>query len=202
MDFLFDIQTLIATYGYIGIFVVVFLESGIFFALPGDSLLFTAGILAAAGFLKILYVIPLIFVATFFGGIVGYYVGSYIEKLRKYRFFAKFLKKEHIDKTHIFMEKYGNLAVVAGRFVPIVRTFVPIVAGVASMDFKKYLKYNLIGSIVWSTSVTLVGFFLGRIFPNIKDQLHWLLIGVVVISILPMIFSFLKKDKSAEVEAK
>lgn len=201
MEFLFDIQTLITTYGYIGIFVVVFLESGIFFALPGDSLLFTAGILASAGFLNVWYIIPLIFVATFFGGIAGYYVGFYIEKLRKFDFFNKILKKEHLEKTHVFLEKHGRLAIVLSRFVPIVRTFMPIVAGVAYMDLKKYLEYNLIGSILWSTSVTLVGFFLGRAFPNIKDHLHWLIIVVVVISVLPMVFSFLKKGKSSTPEA-
>jgi len=202
MDFLFDIQTLITTYGYVGIFIVVFLESGIFFALPGDSLLFTAGILASAGFLKIWLIIPLIFVATFFGGIAGYYVGFYIEKLRKFSFFRKFLKKEHLDKTHAFLEKHGLFAIILSRFVPIVRTFMPIVAGVAYMNLNKYLKYNLIGSLLWSTSVTLVGFFLGKAFPNIKDHLHWLVIVVVVISVLPMVFSFLKKGKSSEVEAK
>ncbi len=196
MESLFDIQTLITNYGYIGIFVIVFLESGIFFALPGDSLLFTAGILASTGYLNVFQLIPLVFIATFFGSIAGYYVGVYIEKLRKFQFFNKILKKEHLDKTHVFLEKYGIPAIILSRFVPIVRTFMPIVAGVAHMNFKKYLKYNLAGSVLWSVSVTLVGFFLGKAIPNIKDHLHWLVIVVVIISVLPMVFSFLKKKKS------
>jgi membrane-associated protein len=202
MEVLFNIQTLIGNYGYIGVFVVVFLESGIFFALPGDSLLFTAGILAAAGFLNVWYIIPIVFIGTFFGGIVGYYIGFYIEKLRKFEFFNKILRKEHLDKTHAFLEKYGSPAVILSRFIPIIRTFMPIVAGVAYMNFKKYLKYNLIGSFLWSVSVTLVGFFLGMAFPNIKDHLHWLILAVVFISVLPMAFSFLKKRQPSAVEAK
>lgn len=202
MEALFDIQTLITTYGYIGIFVIVFLESGIFFALPGDSLLFTAGILASTGYLNIFQLIPLVFIATFFGSIAGYYVGVYIEKLRKFKFFRKFLKEEYVNKARTFLNKNGHIAIVLARFVPIVRTFMPIVAGIANMHLGSYLRYNFIGSLVWSFGVTLVGYFMANIFPNLSDHLGWLVFVVIFVSCLPMLASFLKKRKSSSVEAK
>lgn len=202
MEALFNIETLINTYGYVGVFIVVFLESGIFFALPGDSLLFTAGILASNNLLNLYQLIPIIFIATFLGGVMGYGVGIYIEKLRKYSFLKRFLKQEHIDKAHTFFEKHGNFAIIVARFVPIVRTFTPIVAGIAKMEHWKYLKYNFVGSLAWSVSVTMVGYFLGNLFPNIDNHLHWLIIVVVVISCLPMLFSLLKKKEPARAEAK
>lgn len=195
MEQLFDLPTLISTYGYIGVFVIVFLESGIFFALPGDSLLFTAGLFAVTGFMNIYYLIALVFVATFFGGIAGYYVGYYIEKLRRFRVFQRVLKEEYIDKTRKYLDKHGRLSIVLARFVPLVRTFMPIVAGIANMKLSKYLRYNFIGSLLWSVGVTLVGYFLGGLFPNLKDHLHWLVIWVVIISCLPMIGSFVKSRK-------
>ncbi len=193
MDLLFDIQNLISVYGYAGIFVIVFLESGIFFALPGDSLLFTAGLVAVTGHLNIFYLIPLVFIATFFGGILGYYVGVYLERLRKFKFFRSILKKEYIDKAHLFLEKHGHLAIVLARFVPVVRTFMPTVAGVANMDFRKYILYNFIGSTIWSVGVISVGYFLGSIFPELKDHLEWLIFVVIFVSCLPILGSFLKK---------
>ncbi len=200
MESLFDIQTLISVYGYVGIFVIVFLESGIFFALPGDSLLFTAVIVAVTGYLNIFYLVPLIFIATFFGSIMGYYVGVYIESLRKFKIFQKILKEEYIKKAHDFLDKKGQFAIVIARFVPIVRTFMPIVAGIAPMKLRKYLRYNFVGSLVWSFGVTLVGYFLGSIFPNLKDHLHWLIFVVIFVSLLPMAGSFLqKKAPDAEV---
>src|ERR1035437_9537500 len=132
---LFDITHIISTYGYLGIFVIVFLESGIFFALPGDTLLFTAGLLASVFSLQIFVLIPVIFVATFLGGVIGYEIGVHIERLSHYAIFRRILKKEHLEKTHKFFDKYGRFTVIFSRFVPVVRTFVPIVAGVVRMEY-------------------------------------------------------------------
>lgn len=192
---LFDIPNLISTYGYLGIFIIVFLESGIFFALPGDSLLFTAGLLAATYFLNVFYLIPMIFVATFLGGIAGYYVGVHIERLRKFKFVNKILKEEYIQKAHVFFEKYGKSAIMFSRFVPIVRTFTPIVAGIVKMDYKLFLRYSLMSSILWSTTVTLSGYFLGQIFPQIKDYMPIVIIVVVLLSFLPAVVEIFRNNK-------
>jgi len=192
---LFNIPYLLNTYGYVGIFSIVFLESGIFFALPGDSLLFTAGLLASTTYLKLYILIPLIFISTFLGGIAGYYVGVHIERLRKYFLFAKILKEEHMNTARIFFEKHGRGAIIFSRFIPIVRTFMPIVAGIIKMDYKLFLKYSLISSALWSTVVTLSGYFLGQIFPQIKDYLSWMVLIVVLVSLLPAVVEMVRSKK-------
>ena len=155
---LFNIPYLLTTYGYAGIFAIVFLESGIFFALPGDSLLFTAGLLASTTYLKLYILIPLIFISTFLGGIAGYYIGVHIHRLRKYAFFQKILKEEHINKAHDFFIKYGKTAIIFSRFVPIVRTFTPIVAGVVRMDYKNFLKYSFFSTLVYDRNIVWLFF--------------------------------------------
>ncbi len=192
---LFDIPNLINTYGYAGIFIIVFLESGIFFALPGDSLLFVAGLLAQAGLLNIYILIPLIIISTFFGGIVGYHIGTHLNRLRKFYIFRKLLKDKYINQAHNFFDKHGRVAILISRFVPIVRTFVPIIAGIANMNYLKFLKYNLLSSFLWAIIVTLVGYFLGIIFPEVNNYLSYLIILVVLISLLPAIVEFFKNQK-------
>jgi membrane-associated protein len=172
------------------------LESGIFFALPGDSLLFVAGLLAISGILNIYLLIPLIFISTFFGGVAGFHIGKHLHGLRKFYIFRKILKEKYINQTHDFFDKYGKIAILISRFVPIVRTFVPIIAGIAKMDYLKFLKYNLISSMLWATIVPLVGYSLGLIFPEIKNYLSYLIILVVFISILPAIIEFFRQKKS------
>ena len=190
---LFDISHIISTYGYLGIFLVVFLESGIFFALPGDTLLFTAGVLAPIFGLNLFLLILVIFVATFFGGMVGYQIGIYFIRLERFSFFRKIFKREYINKAHEFFDKYGKLAVVSSRFIVIVRTFTPIVAGIVRMRYFSFIKYSVIGSILWSMSLTMSGYFLGKSFPQIKDYLSWFIVLVVFISILPGIIPVLRK---------
>src|SRR3989344_5436872 len=191
----FDIPNIISTYGYWGIFIIVFLESGIFFALPGDSLLFTAGLLASVLELNLFFLITLIFVATFLGGVIGYEIGRHIERLKKFSFFRKILKEEHLNKTHEFFEKYGRMTIIISRFVVIARTFVPIVAGIARMKYSSFIKYSLISSLLWSVSMTLLGYFLGQIFPHIKDYMSFIIVLIVVLSILPMIWEMRRKQK-------
>jgi membrane-associated protein len=194
MEF-FDLTHFITTYGYVGIFIIVFLESGIFFPLPGDSLLFTAGLFAVAFGLNIYFLIPMIFVATFLGGLAGYEVGINLIRLQNRRFIGRFLKKEHIDKAHKFFEKHGRMAVIFCRFVPIVRTFVPIVAGVAQMNYYAFLHYSLAGSLLWSSIVTLLGYFLGSIIPGIKDYLWVIVVLIVIVSILPIVWEMRRGRK-------
>ncbi len=194
MTQLFDIQFILSTYGYLGVFIIVFLESGIFFALPGDSLLFTAGLLTAVLNLDLFLLIPLVFFATFLGGIVGYEIGVNLDKLRKYSFFRKIIKEGHLKRAHQFFEKHGGVAVILSRFVPFARTFVPIVAGIARMNYSQFLRYSLLSSFLWSTSMTLLGYFLGQLFPHIKDYVSIVVILIVLISALPMIWE-MRKEK-------
>ena len=195
MNHLFDITYLLTTYGYLGIFIVIFLESGILFALPGDSLLFTAGLFVAVLGLKLPILILIIFLATFLGGVCGYEIGTYLEKLRKFSFFRLILKEEYINKTHQFFTKYGRSAIIFSRFVPIIRTFTPIVAGIARVPYKFYIKYSLISSIAWATTMTLIGYFLGRMFPIIKNYLWVVAILVVLVSLVPILIQVLKGKK-------
>ena len=192
---LFDIPYLLTTFGYTGIFVIVFLESGIFFPLPGDSLLLTSGLLAGTFGFNIFILIPLIFLATFLGALAGYWIGENLLKLKNYSIFRGLLKQKHLDKAHEFFDKHGKLAISFCRFVPIVRTFVPIVAGVARMDYFTFLKYNLLGSLLWSSIVTLLGYFLGNTFPQIKNYLWVVAVIVVIVSVLPIIWEMLRKRK-------
>ena len=196
MNIFLDPSKILEVYGYLGVFVVVFLESGIFFFLPGDSLLFSAGIVASGGVFNIAVLISLIFLATLTGGIVGYLIGVYIDKLRAYRFLGRILKQEYVDKAHTFFEKYGRLAIILSRFVPIVRTFTPIAAGVSRMDFKKFNRYNFVSSVIWSTSITLVGYFLGIKVPTIRTHLHYLVILIVLVSLIPVILEWYRGKRN------
>lgn len=199
MSDLFNIPYLLSTYGYVGVFVIVFLESGIFFALPGDSLLFTAGILASGLGFHLPLLIPLIFVATFLGGIAGYYIGVYIETLHRFTFFQKILKREHIDTTHKFFDKHGLSAILISRFVPIVRTFLPIVAGIARMDFGKFIRYSLLSALLWSVSMTSLGYFLGIKFPVIQNYIQHTIFLVILVSVVPIFYEWWKVRREKKV---
>ncbi len=192
MNILFDVEFLLRTYGYLGIFVIVLLESGVIFALPGDSLLFTAGLLASVSNLNLFILIPVIFIATFLGGMAGYFIGVYIESLHRYAIFRKILKPEYIIEAHKFFENHGRSAIILSRFVPVVRTFTPIVAGIARMSRPTFIRYSLVSAVLWSSTMTLLGYFLGRAFPWVKDYLLYFIIGVVIVSILPGVWHWLR----------
>ena len=195
MPQIFDLQYIISTYGYLGIFIIVFLESGIFFALPGDSLLFMAGLLVAVLDLDLFLLIPLVFTATFLGGIVGYEIGVNLDRLKKFSLFRKILKEENLNKTHRFFEKHGKFAVILSRFVPMARTFIPIIAGIVRMDYPLFIRYSLISSLLWSTSMTLLGYFLGQLFPHIKEYVSFVILLIIFISVLPMIWEMRREEK-------
>ena len=180
------------TYGYLGIFVIIFLESGLFFALPGDSLLFTAGLFASVYNFNLFLLVIVIFFATFLGGLGGYEIGVYLDKLRRFSFFRLILKEEYIEKAHEFFEKYGKFSIILSRFVPIVRTFTPIVAGIARVPYKFFVKYSLISSIFWASIITLAGYFLGRIFPFIRNYIWVIAVLVVLVSLVPILIEVIK----------
>jgi membrane-associated protein len=188
----FDIPTFIHAYGYVGIFLIVFLESGIFPPLPGDSLLFTAGLFASVAGFNIILLLLIIFFATFLGATLGYTVGFHMLKLQNKFFFNKILKQENIERAEKFFEQYGKKAVTFARFVPFMRTFIPIVAGVTKMDYNSFLRYNAVGAFLWSFIITFAGYFLGQTFPIVKDYLWVVVVLIIVVSLIPFVAEFLR----------
>lgn len=180
---------------YIILFLVIFIETGLVLMpfLPGDSLLFTAGLFARLGYLNIAFLVSLLFVAAVVGDNTNYWVGRKIGlKALKIKFKGKYLvKPEYLNKTHSFYEKYGTKTIIMARFVPIVRTFAPFVAGVAEMNYKKFLSFDLLGGFLWVFSLTFAGYFLGEI-PWIRKNIELVALGIIFISILPIIVEIVK----------
>jgi membrane-associated protein len=192
-----DPITIIKTLGLIGVLFIVFAESGLFFGffLPGDSLLFTAGLFASQGFLNIYLLLLGAFIMAVLGDSFGYWFGKKIGP----KIFTKedsfFFQKKHVERAHNFYEKYGNKTIILARFVPIVRTFAPIVAGVGLMKYRSFVTYNLIGGFVWSFGMVLAGFVLGNVVPNIDKYILPIILLIIFVSILPIIFEFVKSKK-------
>ena len=184
----FDIETFIKTLGYLGIFAIVFIESGLLFGMffPGDSLLFTAGLLASTSILNIWVLIPVVIFGAVLGDSVGYWLGLKFGP----KIFSKedslFFSKKHIERAHTFYESYGPRAIIIARFVPIVRTVVPVIAGVGKMEYKKFFRFNIIGGIIWGILLPVLGFYLGKAIPNIDKYLLPITLGIIVVSFVPV----------------
>lgn len=194
---IFNPEVLISTLGYVGIFSIVFLESGFFFAffLPGDTLLFTAGFFASQGFLDFTNVLIILFLANFFGTIVGYLFGK---KIGDKIFFKKgsfLFDPKNLERTKVFYEKYGTWTVVFSRFIPAVRTFAPILAGVGKMNFKTFLKYNLLGSILWPVVGVSVGYFFGSQIPGIHKYVMPVITVLFLLTLVPIFIFMFKRTK-------
>ena len=195
----------VATYGtwvYAMLFAIIFIETGLVVwpFLPGDSLLFAAGALAATGVLDIRVIAVLLVGAAIAGDAVNYSIGRYVGpkvfSADDYQgFLHKLLNRDHLDRTHAFFEKYGGKAVVLGRFVPIVRTFVPFVAGAGAMTYSRFAFYNVIGAILWVGVCTLAGFGFGNV-PVVKDNFTLVALGIVAVSVLPIAVEFLRARRN------
>ncbi|MFF8097751.1 DedA family protein [Streptomyces sp. NPDC016675] len=186
---------LIETFALPGILLIVFAESGLFAFLPGDSLLFTAGLFVAQGEYisqPLWLVCTLIVLAAVIGDQVGYMIGKFLGPKLFSRPNSKLFKKENLDKAHEFMEKYGPKAIVLARFVPIVRTFAPIVAGAGRMKYRTFLTYNVIGGVAWGSGVTLAGYWLGQI-EFIRTNVEPILVLIVVVSVVPIAIEYLRE---------
>ena len=194
-----DIVLLVESVGYIGLFAIIFAESGLFFGffLPGDTLLFTAGLLASQGFFNIYILLTLFALAAIIGDSVGYWFGKKVGPKIFNKEDSFFFQKKHIERTHNFYEKYGTKTIVLARFVPIVRTFAPILAGVGEMKYKTFLKYNIIGALLWGVGIIYIGYFLGSRVPNIENYLFYIIVAILIISFLPIIFEFVKNKGSS-----
>lgn len=193
-----DLVELIRSIGYLGVFAIVFAESGLFFGffLPGDSLLFTAGFIASQGLLSLPILLIGCFVAAVLGDNIGYTFGhrvgrKFFENLQESFWF----KKSYLTKTEEFYAKHGAQTIILARFIPIVRTFAPIVAGIASMNYSKFLSFNIIGGICWAIGVTSAGYFLGTMVPNAHKYLLPIVAGIIVLSIVPPIIEILRNAR-------
>lgn len=180
-----DLPTLIVTVGYIGLFLIVFAESGLFFGffLPGDSLLLTSGLLAYKGDLELAILLPLLFVAAILGDNVGYWTGHQAGLRLFNRPHSLFFRRDHLLKAQAFYEKHGGKTIVLARFLPMIRTFAPIVAGAVAMPYRRFMLFNVTGALLWAVGVQLAGYFLGSLIPEAQLERSFLLIVVAVILI-------------------
>lgn len=192
-----DLPELIKATGYIGMFVIVFVESGLLvgFFLPGDSLLFTAGFLASQGFFDIAAVIGLIFIAAVLGDSVGYTIGRRAGPKVFRKKDSIIFSHNHIERSRAFYAKHGGKTIVIARFVPVVRTFAPVLAGVGKMPYRTFLFFNVFGAFVWSFGVTLLGYYLGKSIPDIDKYLLPIIAIIVLISALPSLIHLLKDEE-------
>ncbi len=197
-----NLEELIKWGGLTVLIIIVFAETGLLigFFLPGDSLLITAGLIAAQGYLDIYVLNITLIIAAIVGDQVGYIfgrkTGPKIFKREKSRFFAK----DHLIKANHFYEKYGGKAIIYARFVPFARTFAPIVAGVANMNYRKFVSFNIFGGLFWVLSMTLAGYFFGNI-PFVKKNFEYVIIGVILLSVLPIFIGYLKHRKENKLNA-
>ena len=189
-----DVEGLIRWGGTALVCLIVFVETGLFvgFFLPGDSLLVTAGVFAAAGHLDLAALLGLVSLSAFVGDQLGYLIGHHAGEALYRRDDSFLFKKKHLQRAHDFYEKYGGKTVILARYVPIVRTFAPAVAGAAAMRYRRYVSYSIIGGPLWVGSMVLTGYFLGSAVPDVNQNIHLVIIAVVFVSFLPAIFEVLR----------
>jgi len=181
---------------------VIFAETGLFFGffLPGDSLVFISGLLCATNpdllGVNILVLLLLMSIAAILGNVVGYYFGKRVGKALYKRPDSFFFKRRHVEATQAFYERHGGKTLFLGRFLPVIRTFAPILAGVIKIDIKKFMWYNVAGAVCWIVSFGSIGYFLGARVPGIKDYLGYIVIGLIVITAIPVVLTFRKERRS------
>ena len=188
-----DIPGLIKWAGYVGLTAIIFAETGLLvgFFLPGDSLLVTAGLLISQGFeLDLLTLGSILTVAAIVGDTVNYWFGRYTGPRIFKRDDSLLFKKKHLYRAHEFYEKHGGKTIILARFMPIIRTFAPLVAGVAGMEYRRFMAYNVFGGVLWIWSMLLTGYYLGRMVPGIDKYIELVIIAVIFLSILPGIISW------------
>jgi membrane-associated protein len=196
---LYDVKGLIEWGGPILVCVIVFVETGMFvgFFLPGDSLLVTAGVFAGAGHTSISTLLIFVTLCAIAGDQLGYFIGRMAGQSLYKREDSRFFRKRHLERAHEFYERYGGKTVILARFVPIIRTFCPPVAGAAKMSYSRYLIYDVFGGFLWVWSMTLLGYTLGRSVPNIDKRIHFVIAAVIVASLLPAAYSAWKARSQA-----
>ncbi|MEO6325078.1 MAG: VTT domain-containing protein [Thermoanaerobaculia bacterium] len=194
-----DVRGLIQWGGYFGLLAIVFAETGLLigFFLPGDSLLVTAGIFASKGDLNLWTLLAGLSIAAIVGDAVGYAIGKKAGETLYSRPDSRFFKRKHLIAAHDFYEKYGGKTIILARFVPIIRTFAPTVAGAAGMTYRRFALFNVIGGVGWVFSTVLGGYFLGRTIPDLDKNIHFVIAIVVGLSILPIVYEAWKARRAA-----
>lgn len=187
MFFGIDLTNLIEILGYPGLFAIIMAESGLFFAvyLPGGSLLFTSGLLASQGYLNIYILLATVITAAILGDTIGYAFGSWVGPALWRRPDSRFFKKKYLEQTRYFFKDHGTRTIFLARFIPIIRTFAPILAGVGEMQYRTFLFYNALGAVVWGGGFVLGGYFLGEIAPGVDQYLEYFVLGIVVVTMIP-----------------
>ena len=191
------LETILPTIGYLGIFAIIFAESGLLigFFLPGDSLLFTAGFLASQGIFDIGILALICFIGAVVGDSVGYTFGHRVGRKLFNKKDSRFFHKENLLKAEKFYEEHGKKTIILARFLPVIRTFAPIVAGIGSMEYKTFLSFNIIGGFLWAVGLTVGGFLLGSLIPGVDKYLLPIILGIIVLSVLPQAVHLLKNRK-------
>lgn len=197
LDAFKHLDQLVVSAGYAGLFVIVFSETGLLagFFLPGDSLLVTAGLLASQGVLDIVTLNLLLVAAAILGDSTGYMIGHAAGPKLFKKDNSFFFRKEYLERTHRFFERHGGKTILLARFVPIVRTFAPTVAGVGRMAYRQFLFFNVIGGLLWVVGMTLTGYFLGSLVPDIEKHLHWVIGAVILLSFYPVVHEVIRSRK-------
>jgi membrane-associated protein len=195
------LRELVSTGGSPLICAIVFVETGFFvgFFLPGDSLLITAGILSAGGFIPLKGLLLPVMLCAIVGDQIGYWIGRSAGAALYRREDSFFFRRSHLKRAHDFYEKYGGRAVILARFVPIIRTFCPPVAGAAQMPYVRYVAFDICGGILWVGAMILGGYALGRSVPNIGQRIHYVIAVVILVSVLPVIISFVRARRGAPI---
>lgn len=198
-----SLPALIQFVGYPGLFTAVFLESGVFFGffLPGASMLFTAGLLASQGIFNVWILIPLVTIAAILGDNAGYWFGAKVGVRLFLRPNSRFFRHEHLERAKIFYERHGFLAIVLARFVPIVRTFTPIVAGIVHMRYRTFVYYNIAGALLWGSGVTFLGFYLGQKLPGVERYLTPIILLIILASCIPLVREYFRQKKEITTSA-
>ena len=195
-----DPRELLVTFGTIGLFLIVFAESGLFFGffLPGDTLLFTAGLFAARGDLSLPLILVGCFIAAVAGDQVGYLFGRRVGPALFRRPDSRLFKQEYVERAQAFFDRYGSKTIVLARFVPIVRTFAPILAGVGKMNYRTFVTFNLMGGLFWAVGVTLLGYFLGELIPDIDTYLLPIVAVIFLLSVTPIAIEWLRRRRAGK----
>jgi membrane-associated protein len=197
---IYDVEGIIRTGGPLLVCIIVFIETGFFvgFFLPGDSLLVTAGIFSAAGVIPLKWILLPVMLCAIAGDQIGYWIGRGAGVAIYKRQDSFFFKRRHLQRAHDFYEKYGGKTIILARFIPIIRTFCPPVAGAARMAYPRYLIYDIFGGAIWVGTMILGGFFLGRTIPNISQRIHYVILVVIFLSLLPAIISILRARRAEQ----
>ncbi len=201
LDFL-NPESIIQYGGFALLIVIIFAETGVFFGffLPGDSLLFIAGLLSDTEYIDVhvSVMIPVLIVAAVAGSTTGYFTGKWAGNYLKNRKENFFFKKKYLDMTHEFYERHGMMAFILGRFLPIIRTFVTILAGTVNINFTKFFIYNVVGATLWISSMVMAGHWLGKIFPDLPDYLELIVAGMILISAVPVVITWWRAKRNSD----